>query len=228
MAPVIFLVPGLWEGPSVFEPLSALMTANGFTTESAVLLSTGTVSPGNPTMKDDIAAVRQHLQEVVAQGEDVLLVLHSAGGFIGSEAMQGLSKKQRKESGQKGGVVGIVFLSGAVFPEGYEHQPLPFAVVEPDVLLFNDIPEQEKAKWLAELRPQPASGWDGKVTYTGWKDVPSVYLICEGDKALPVPLQEQLAALANSKIQRCSAGHVPQLSQPEKVMEVIKAAILSM
>ena len=98
---------------------------------------------------------------------------------------------------------------------------------QPELLLFNDIPEEVKAKWLAELRPQPAQGWDGVVSYTGWKDVPSTYLICEGDKLLPATLQEQLAMLANSKIERCSGGHLAQLSQPQKVMEVIKMALAS-
>lgn len=128
MAPTILFVPGFWEGPTVFGAVSSLLTTDGFKTETAVLPSTGTTSPGNPGMKDDIAAVRKHLQGLVSQGDDVVLVLHSAGGFLGSEAMEGLSKK--KGEGEKGGVIGIVFLSGAVFPEGYEHQPLPFAVVD--------------------------------------------------------------------------------------------------
>lgn len=98
---------------------------------------------------------------------------------------------------------------------------------QPETLLFSDLPDNEKSKWLAALRPQPAHGWDDKITYTGWKDVPSVYLICESDKLLPTAVQEQLADLAGSKVERCSAGHVPQLSQPERVVEVIKAASVS-
>ncbi|KAJ5197930.1 uncharacterized protein N7498_007047 [Penicillium cinerascens] len=156
--------------------------------------------------------------------------------------MEGLTKKERQEQGECGGVIGIVFIAGAVFPVGYQHQPLPFAVIEvdtlvsmggasycaqPELLLFNDIPEEEKAKWLAELRPQPAQGWDDVVSYTGWKDVPSTYLICEEDKLLPATLQEKLAMLANSKIERCNGGHLAQLSQPQKVMEVIKTALAS-
>ncbi|KAJ5594596.1 uncharacterized protein N7459_000804 [Penicillium hispanicum] len=239
MAPTILFVPGFWEGPSVFAPIVALATADGFTAETAVLASTGSTSPGNPGMKDDIAAVREKIQHLVTRGDEVLLVLHSGGGFIGSEAMEALSKKERASHGERGGVIGIVFLSAAVFPEGYQHQPLPFAVVErskggasycaqPEILLFNDIPDEERSKWLTALKPQPSQGWDDVVAYTGWKHVPSVYLICEEDKALPVPLQEQLAALANSKIERCNAGHLPHLSQPKRVLEVIKTAILSM
>lgn len=83
MAPTILFVPG----PTVFSVVSSLLTKDGFRTETAVLPSTGTTSPGNPGMKDDIAAGRKHLQSVVSREEDVVLVLHSAGGFLGSEAM---------------------------------------------------------------------------------------------------------------------------------------------
>lgn len=140
MAPTILFVPGLWEGPTVFSTVSSLLAADGFKTDIAVLPSTGTTSPGNPGMKDDIAAIRTQLEQLVLQGDDVVLVLHSAGGFLGSEAMQGLSKKDPEKVRGKGGVVGIVFLSGAVFPEGHEHQALPFAVVDVSwVLIYSSI-----------------------------------------------------------------------------------------
>lgn len=126
MAPTILFVPGFWEGPKVFTPVCDLLKADGFKTEVCTLPSTGTTSPGNPAMTDDIAAVRDHLTSIVHRGEEVILVLHSAGGFLGSTAMEGLSKSA---VGQ-GGVVKIVFLAAAVFPEGHEHEDLPFAVVE--------------------------------------------------------------------------------------------------
>lgn len=97
--------------------------------------------------------------------------------------------------------------------------------MQPETLLFGDLPEAEKAEWLTAIKPQPAEGWDDIVSYTGWKDVPSVYLICEGDNVLPTPLQEQLASLAGSEIERCSAGHLPMLSQPEVVVRVVQAAL---
>ncbi|GKZ23632.1 hypothetical protein AbraIFM66951_009910 [Aspergillus brasiliensis] len=228
MPPTILFVPGFWEGPKVFTPVCDLLQAAGFKTDVCTLPSTGTTSPGNPSMADDIAAVRDHLKRIVQREEDVILLLHSAGGFLGSAAMEGLSKSA---VGQ-GGVVKIVFLTAAVFPEGHMHEDLPFAVVEggamycaePEVLLLSDVPESDKAEWLAELKSQPAEGWNGAVSYAGWRDVPSVYLICEVDKALPAGLQEQLANLAGSQIERCSAGHMPQISQPSRVAEVIRAA----
>jgi len=127
MALTVLFVPGFWEGPTVFEKVISLLKTSEVSAEAATLKSTGTTSPGNPEMKDDVAAIRAHIEIILARGEDVLLALHSAGGFLGSEAMQGLDKKTR---GEQPGVIGIVFLAAAVFPEGYQHQPLPFAVVE--------------------------------------------------------------------------------------------------
>lgn len=125
--PTILFVPGFWEGPAPFALVTALLQSAGYATQTATLPSTGTSSPGNPSMKDDIAAVRSAIAGLVdTEGKTVVLVLHSAGGFVGSNAAEGLDVKARQGAGLKGGVCRIVFLTGAVFPEGYKHASLPF------------------------------------------------------------------------------------------------------
>ena len=127
MAPTIAIVPGLWEGPTVFDNVASQLKAAGFETTIAVLPSTGTKSPGNPGLKDDVAAVRKHIRGHVDQDKDVLLVLHSAGGFLAGSAIEGLETKHRSAAGKKGGVSKIVFLAGAIAPPGTEHPQLQFA-----------------------------------------------------------------------------------------------------
>ena len=126
MAPTILFVPGFWEGSAPFSHVASLLQAQGYPTEIATLPSTGTVSPGNPSMYDDIAAIRSTVTSLVEKGQHVVLVLHSAGGFLGSNAIEGLSLKARQEKQLSGGVSKIVFVAGAVFPEGQRHAPLPF------------------------------------------------------------------------------------------------------
>lgn len=92
-------------------------------------------------------------------------------------------------------------------------------------VLFNDLDSPTAEEWIAKLKSQPATGWDDEVTYCGWQDVPSFYLVCEGDQAIPPPLQVQLGESAGSKIERCAAGHMVMLSMPEKVLAVIEEAI---
>ena len=232
----ILFVPGLWEGPKVFTHVSTLLHAQGYTTQTTTLPSTGTTSPGNPSMADDEAAIRTVVKTLVEREQKtVVLVCHSAGGFLGSAAISGLSSKARKDAGEEGGVAKIVFLTAGLGPEGHVHTPLPFFdfskgngemyPVSPAGTMFHDLDEGEREKWMKELKCQPSEGWDGTTKYCGWREVESVYLVCEGDKILPVQVQEMMADMAGSRVVRCESGHMVMLSMPEKVVEVIVEAV---
>ncbi|KAL4864386.1 hypothetical protein BDV12DRAFT_188962 [Aspergillus spectabilis] len=209
----------LWEGPKVFSTVSSLLNNSGYKTSITSLPSTRTISPRNPLFKDDVAAVREHLPSIISSSQ-------SDGN---ENAIQGLSETELLgEQGKPGGgVLGTVLLAGAIYPT--EHRIPLFAVVEggalhcsePGRLLFGDLPAEQKEKWLAVIQAAACAGV-GRIAYAGWKVVPSVYLICEGDNALPVALQERLAGLAGSRVERCAAGHIPQISMPERVVDVIE------
>lgn len=129
--PFIFIVPGLWEGPESFAPLVKALEENGFpNVHCTALASTGTSSKSDKlvTMNDDIAAIAADLSNVVEEsGESgVVAVMHSAGGFLGSSAMQGLTAPARRAANKAGGVTKIVFLAAGLGPEGHEHTPQPF------------------------------------------------------------------------------------------------------
>lgn len=98
---------------------------------------------------------------------------------------------------------------------------------DPETLLFGDLSSEEATKWAKTLQMQPAAGWDDIVTYGAWKDVPSFYLVCENDACLSVAMQLEFAKMAGSKIERCTAGHMPMLSMPDRVVEVVRAAVES-
>ena len=126
--PTILFVPGFWEGPAVFAQVCSLLQGYGFPTESVALASTGKLSPGNPSMLDDIATVRTAATKLVESGKKVVMVMHSGGGLIGSNAIEGLGISARGEA--KGGIIKLVFLTAAVFPEGFKHSPLPFFTID--------------------------------------------------------------------------------------------------
>lgn len=94
----------------------------------------------------------------------------------------------------------------------------------PRASLFNDLPSAEADAWLSKMSFQPAEGWNDVVTYCGWKDIPSTYLVCERDAVFPPEMQRQCAKMAGSEIETCSAGHMVMLSQPERVVEVVVRA----
>jgi len=162
----------------------------------------------------------------------MVLFLHSAGGFLGSAAIEGLSVDQRAKQGKNGGVKKLVFLSAGILPEGQRHASLPFFDFQGDRMycknpisnIFSDLPTSEAENWLTKLDCQPAFGWNEEVTYGGWKDVPSVYLCCKNDTIVPVQMQLLMAGVAGSEIEYCSAGHMVMLSQPDRVVELVRKA----
>jgi hypothetical protein len=87
---------------------------------------------------------------------------------------------------------------------------------------FHELPEDEKDYWMSEMRCQPADDWAREVKYAGWNDVHSAYLVCEGDRQWPVEVQLGMAAVAGAEILRCPDGHMVQISNPKKVVEVLK------
>ncbi|KUJ08555.1 alpha/beta-hydrolase [Mollisia scopiformis] len=231
--PTIVFIPGIWEGPTVFTGVSNTVSSLGFQTQAVSLPSTGSRSPGNPSMKDDEAAIRAVVKKLVEEEEkEVLMVMHSAGGFLGSAAIEGLGRKE----GRKGGVVKLVFLCAGIAEVGHFHAALPFMDLEtgkeagemhcvrPRELLFNDLSPEDTEKWLSLLKPQPLSGWGATTDYAGWKEIPSVYLICENDQVLPEAYQAKMSAMVGSKVERCKSGHMVTLSMPDKVVDVIRDA----
>ena len=122
----IVFVPGLWEGPAVFDTVATELRSYGYDISFAPLASTGKASPGNPSMSDDIRGIRSVIEPLVLGKKDVILVMHSAGGFLGSSAIKGLGSAARNAQGETGGVQKLVFLAAGLANEGYEHSPRPF------------------------------------------------------------------------------------------------------
>lgn len=125
MPPIIFIVPGLWEGPQAFKPLQQTLEASGLTVHICALPSTGTTASQGLTVKHDRAAITQDLARVVerAGNDGVVVFLHSAGGFLCCDAMKDLTANAFDAANKKGGVRLIVFMSCALGVEGFETKP---------------------------------------------------------------------------------------------------------
>ena len=129
-SPTILLVSGFWEDPETYAECRSLLKKSGYETTAIGLSSRGHVSPGNPSMDDDIAAIRTPVQKLVESSKEVILVLHSAAGFLGSAAIESLNASARKAQGLAGGVAKIVFLAAGVAPEGADMENPPFAEIK--------------------------------------------------------------------------------------------------
>ena len=115
--PTMLLVHSAWHHPSCWEPVQKSLSEVGYTSRASALVSPGSPSPG-AGLRQDVEVVRKDLEELVAQGKDVVMVMHSYGGMAGGGAVEGLEKSRRREAGKTGGVTGCVFIAAFLVPKG--------------------------------------------------------------------------------------------------------------
>jgi pimeloyl-ACP methyl ester carboxylesterase len=212
---------GLWADGSCYGKVIDLLRADGFECIS-------TQNQLN-TVEDDKAAVHTSLSR--ATNAPVVLVGHSYGGTVITAA------------GTDDRVGALVYICALAPDEGEPSQAeldkYPktavfdhLEVVDNRIFLkpsgtpefCGDLPDAEQklvyatqGAPLADLFTQPVRG-------AAWKTKPTFYIVGTEDRTVPPVLERFVAKRMNAKITELRSSHVPMLSQPQAVYEVIKDA----
>ncbi|KAL3418116.1 hypothetical protein PVAG01_09831 [Phlyctema vagabunda] len=247
--PTFVLVPGAWHSPDSFGPTTNLLKKAGYPVHGIHLPSTG-ASPPHKTNEIDVAHIRSQISDILSAGKDIVLVMHSYGGTVGSEALteyvQEIEKGTQKEG--QGKVLRLVFCTAFCLPLGGSlgkalgGKPLPWFILNedetivspgtPKEILYNDISDEVAAPLIAQLRPLGYGTYFTEMTVEPWKVIPSTFILCSEDRAIPLFAQEgmikqaqEIAPSSFDVVERCDAGHSPFVSQPEWLAEkLVKAA----
>ena len=207
---------------------AALLQERGVASVSPPLPSCGETGvpggPGGPGLAEDVAAVRQVLQD---GDEPTVVVAHSYGGIVTAEAAAGV-----------GSVRHLVLISsylpeiGQSLSDFGDGTPAPFLDVDPGAGTFRVRPELLADTFLqdcdAEVRTQaPVHLARQSVQVIGqpvgaaaWHDVPSTYLVCAQDQGTPAGRQRAFARRAG-RVVELDAGHHPMLSRPAAVCDLV-------
>lgn len=117
--PSIVIVPGSFSFPSMYYDLANRIQKEGYEVFVNSLPSTSRNPPEKPaSLNDDAVFFRGIIESLADQGRDVLVLTHSYGGVVGTEAAKGVGKTERQAKGKSGGIVRIAYLSSIVLLEG--------------------------------------------------------------------------------------------------------------
>ncbi|TFE53931.1 alpha/beta hydrolase [Streptomyces sp. ICN441] len=217
--PTLLLVHGAWHGTWCWERLEPVLAADGWMTRTVALPSAvRSDTPPAAGIDQDTRAVLDALEGI--EGPAVV-VAHSYGGIPVTQAIADASN-----------VSHCVYLAAYQLDVGEslfgfhgapEHQD-PQGVIPPlknsDTELYADVSEEETARAVLRLVPQTARSFTDRVKKAGWRTVPSSYIICEQDQALPLRDQERLAGRAGA-VHRLDSGHSPFLSMPAELAALL-------
>ena len=218
--PSIVFAHGLWADGSCFSKVMKLLLADGF----EVIATQNQLN----TVADDAAAVKTALGRVTSPA---ILVGHSYGGTVITAA------------GTDERVAALVYICALAPDDGatsqadqdkYPQTPVFQHIDVADGRIWlkpsgiadfaGDLPDEEqKLVWatqtvpLADLFSQPVPG-------AAWKSKPSYFIVGSNDRTVQPELQRFLARRMNAKTTELATSHVPMLSQPQQVYEVIRDA----
>jgi pimeloyl-ACP methyl ester carboxylesterase len=88
-----------------------------------------------------------------------------------------------------------------------------------------DLSDNEKRILTATQGPTAATAFSATITNAAWKTKPSWFVIASQDRAIPPELERAEATAMKATSITLSSSHVPMLSHPKEVAEVIEQAV---
>jgi pimeloyl-ACP methyl ester carboxylesterase len=218
--PSIVFAHGLWADGSCFSKLIPPLQADGH----QVICS----QHGLDSLKGDVACVTRCFGRVDAP---VVLVGHSYGGTLITHA--GVDER----------VAALVYIS-ALAPDEVEtsqsqQQKFPVTEVFSHIEVADgriwlrqsgigsfagDLPETEqKVVWATQAVPVPDL-FTQKMDGVAWKSKPSWFIVAAEDRTVHPELERFSAKRMGATTVELRSSHVPMLSQPQAVLDVIRRA----
>jgi pimeloyl-ACP methyl ester carboxylesterase len=219
--PSIVFSHGLWADGSCFSKLIPTLLAEGHDVMAS--------QHGLDSLATDVAAVKACLARVRSPA---ILVGHSYGGTLITHA--GIDPR----------VAGLVYIA-ALAPDADEtSQGQQDKFAKTDVFqhidvtdgriwlkasgigcFCGDLPEAEQQLVYATQGVPVADLFNQKVEGTAWKTKPSWYIVATSqDRTVNPELQRFAAKRMKAATTEVTSSHVPMLSKPDVVLEVIRAA----
>src|SRR5467141_1067333 len=218
--PSIVFAHGLWADGSCFNKVIPALQAEGHEVVSA--------QNSLDTLKGDVVAVIRALGRV---SSPAILVGHSYGGTVITAA------------GTDDRVAGLVYIAALAPDESETSQSQQNQFPRTDVFAYievadgrvwlrpdgvgcfaGDLSEQEqKLVWATHMVPV-ADLFDQRVEGTAWKSKPSWYIVATKDRTVNPELERFVAKRMGAATTELDSSHVPMLSNPKLVLDVIRKA----
>jgi pimeloyl-ACP methyl ester carboxylesterase len=211
--PTIVLVHGAFASPEGWQGVASALHKDGYRTVTPTL--------GLMSVAEDVAIVRSALDSIPG---DKILVGHSYGGFVISNAASGRSDVRGlvytaayvPDNGETITTLGENFAPGAFLAHLLFVPAPPIAIVDPQFFpddFAQDLNPKLGAEIAAQQRPTSLALFVTPSGPAAWHTLPSWYAVSAHDRAIDPALQRVMAQrAASTTVQFSAASHVGGLT----------------
>lgn len=245
--PAIVLVHGAWHVPEHYSDFIQRLQQAGFEVFCPRLPTCDETKCLNADLFSDARVVRSQVISLIDKSREVIMLLHSYGGAVGTEAVKGLSTRERATKELHGGIIHLIYMCGFMLQVGESvggaslPRPVPEPVesdeatgttflCEPPIQLFYADVEPELAKKMETLLVrQSGPAMTDAITYPAWQYIPTTFLRTQEDQVLFPDWQErQIKAVrdagTNLAVETFKSSHSPFLSMPGEMVAAVERA----
>jgi pimeloyl-ACP methyl ester carboxylesterase len=230
--PTLLLVHGAYHGPWVWNRVAGQLPSIDVRTVACP--SSGSDPATLGTLKNDADTVSA---AVAAIDGPVVVVAHSYAGAVVTEALAGAGNVQRivyLAAGMLDVGESLLGSAGGVPPswwliskdEGPDGGIIRVAEHEARDVFYADVEPELASEAIARLVPASYSSQTAPVSAAAWHTIPSTYIVCTADNAIPAFAQEAMAQRAR-RVHRLNSSHSPFLSMPAELAELLNTELES-
>lgn len=231
------LVHSAWLGAWAWEHVGSILEKQGHKVMAPDLPAHGKdkTPPSEVTLESYVKTVTDVLD---AQPEPVILVGHSLGGIIISQAAENRPDKVKSlvylcafllPSGGSfmkaiEGVKGSMVLDNLVMGEDKTTVTIKEEIIRE--AFAHDVPADALTQVRPLIVPEPTAPLGGTISITEEKcgRIPRYYIECTADKAIPPDVQKAMyTAIPVKKVFSMNTSHAPNFSAPEELAEYLVA-----
>ncbi|KAE8138751.1 Alpha/beta hydrolase fold-1 [Aspergillus pseudotamarii] len=236
--PAILLVHGAWHIPAHYAEFTSALRSKGHEVHVPRLLSMNEARPPNADLSSDTDLIRSYVESLVEAGREVVVLMHSYGGQVGTNALVGLGAEARKQQGRTGGVVRLIYIAAFAVTENNSM----ISVVEafghgdcvsrdPKNLIVGPGRSDEETDAYIAAMPR----WNGKAMYQAvercaWRDIPVSYIYSTADMTVPLDYQKSFVekmreAGRDVNTFEVETGHCPTFTKFEEVAKIVDGVV---
>ncbi|KAK3395089.1 Alpha/beta hydrolase family-domain-containing protein [Podospora didyma] len=258
--PTIVIVPGAWHTPDNYSRLTSALFQAGYPDIHCVSLpSVSNERPPMASLAEDTAAVRSTVESLIntptPQNKTIVVIMHSYGGMVGTNALSGLGVSHRNPNNEKGGVAHLLYMCAYVFDKGASLMSKGYerghdAVLEPELFDFGDDGtlvmkdprpkmigeitdyeiEKEVPGYLAAMKRTNGAPMGVPLDNAAWREIPASYVYATKDGMVSLGYQKDMVRWmeeAGTKVQifEIETGHCPNLTATKEMVEVVDKVV---